>query len=77
MSELWERNLYSNCTKKNKKKKIDEATSFCPQIQKRKNTVLDLHPVVDLTGIEPVSESLFIEASPITVIILTFPLSDT
>ena len=28
---------------------------------------------VDLAGIEPASESLFIEASPITVAVLTFP----
>ena len=29
---------------------------------------------MDLAGIEPASESLFIEASPITVAVLTFPL---
>ena len=29
--------------------------------------------LVDLAGIEPASESLFIEASPITVAVLTFP----
>ena len=28
---------------------------------------------MDLAGIEPASESLFIEASPITVAVLTFP----
>ena len=28
---------------------------------------------MDLRGIEPLSESLFIKASPITVILLTFP----
>lgn len=28
---------------------------------------------VDLAGIEPASESLFIKASPITVAVLTFP----
>lgn len=31
--------------------------------------------LVDLAGIEPASESSSIQASPITVIILTFPLS--
>jgi hypothetical protein len=30
---------------------------------------------VDLRGIEPLSESLSIQASPITVILLAFPLS--
>ena len=29
--------------------------------------------IVDLAGVEPASESPSIEASPITVIILTFP----
>ena len=29
--------------------------------------------IVDLAGIEPASESLFIKASPITVAVLTFP----
>ena len=28
---------------------------------------------MDLAGIEPASESLFIKASPITVAVLTFP----
>ena len=32
--------------------------------------------LVDLRGIEPLSESLSIQASPITVILLAFPLSD-
>jgi len=31
---------------------------------------------MELRGIEPLSESLSIKASPITVIILTFPPSD-
>jgi len=31
---------------------------------------------MELRGIEPLSESPSIKASPITVIILTFPLSD-
>ena len=33
----------------------------------------DLYLLVELRGIEPLSESLFIAASPIAVIILTFP----
>ena len=32
-----------------------------------------LNIIVDLAGVEPASESLFIEASPITVADLTFP----
>lgn len=32
-----------------------------------------IFPLVDLAGIEPASESPSIEASPITVIIFTFP----
>ena len=40
---------------------------------KKKRKHLHLRFLVDLRGIEPLSESLSLKASPITVIILTFP----
>ncbi len=46
---------------------------LCPQYPNTPDS--DLHNLMELRGIEPLSESLFIAVSPITVIILTFPLS--
>ena len=42
----------------------------------KKNLDLSRFFSMELRGIEPLSESLFIAASPITVIILTFPPPD-
>lgn len=51
-------------------------TGLCPNNKKAVNLLILVGFtafLVDLAGIEPASESLFIKASPITVAVLTFP----